>query len=486
MGKPIVISDVIERYRDTVFRLVFTYLRNQADPDDVTQDVFVKLIRSSHDFESDEHLRRWLIRVTINECKSLFRKPWRRIDDIEDYANTIAMPTPEHTDLFVRVMSLPERYRVPLVLYYYLGFSTNETANLLKIPAATVRTRLARGDKRKRRGTARPIAAVAAAALIATAGVGGTAYAVINSDFFQTALGDHGLGTSSQWTDSDTGLSYRRDHGVVGSDTIIENYESAVEPVNYVLEAHGYTLNVIDMVIDKNACGIVRFTLDCPTGLGINTSYGAFNQMVFDNQDDHLALLSMETRAGTFLDTRCVYDVSTLTDTHLEGTMYFTPIIGTFDEAKSEVLSGVRWEMAWNDGDDLHPENAEASTDLFVPSQIVETRRFTHGSDAIADLSPFSIHYVADKNNSSEFAVDTLELQFTDGSKHAVANWHHGSEEQSTFNYYVGAILSDNSHASVFTSLIDPNTVESISLTGSNSDEETGKSQEHAMELLPE
>ncbi|WP_281657052.1 RNA polymerase sigma factor, partial [Collinsella stercoris] len=397
MGKPIVISDVIERYRDTVFRLAFTYLRNQADADDVTQDVFVKLIRSSHDFESDEHLRRWLIRMTINECKSLFRKPWRRIDDIEDYANTIAMPTPEHTDLFVRVMSLPERYRVPLVLYYYLGFSTNETANLLKIPAATVRTRLARGDKRKRRGTARPIAAVAAAALIATAGVGGTAYAVINSDFFQTALGDHGLGTSSQWTDSDTGLSYRRDHGVVGSDTIIENYESAVEPVNYVLEAHGYTLNVIDMVIDKNACGIVRFTLDCPTGLGINTSYGAFNQMVFDNQDDHLALLSMETRAGTFLDTRCVYDVSTLTDTHLEGTMYFTPIIGTFDEAKSEVLSGVRWEMAWNDGDDLHPENAEASTDLFVPSQIVETRRFTHGSDAIADLSPFSIHYVADK-----------------------------------------------------------------------------------------
>lgn len=147
-GKPIVISDVIERYRDTVFRLAFTYLRNQADADDVTQDVFVKLIRSSHDFESDEHLRRWLIRVTINECKSLFRKPWRRIDDIEDYANAIAMPTPEHTDLFVRVMSLPERYRVPLVLYYYLGFSTNETANLLKIPAATVRTRLARGRSR--------------------------------------------------------------------------------------------------------------------------------------------------------------------------------------------------------------------------------------------------------------------------------------------------------------------------------------------------
>lgn len=344
-----------------------------------------------------------------------------------------------------------------------------------------------RGDKRKRRGTARPIAAVAAAVLITTAGVGGTAYAVINSDFFQTALGDHGLGDSSQWTDSGTGLSYRRDYGVVGSGTIIENYENAVEPVNYTLEAHGYTLNVIDMVIDENACGIVRFTLDCPTGLGINTSYGAFNQMVFDNQDDHLAFLDMEGSMGNFLDTRCVYDVSTLTDTHLDGTMYFVPIVGSFDEAKSEILSGVRWEVAWNDGGNLHPEDTRAFTDIFVPTQIVETRRFTHGSDAVADLSPFSIHYVADANNSSEFVVDALELHFTDGSRHAIADWHHGSpEEQSTINHYVAAILSDNSHASVFTSLIDPNTVKSISLTGSNSNEKTGKDQEHAMELLPE
>lgn len=139
------IKGTIERYRDTVFRIAFMYLRNQADADDVAQDVFVKLMRSSKSFESEEHLRRWLIRVTVNECKSLFRKPWRRIEDIEDYANTLAMPTPQHTDLFVAVIKLPERYRVPLALYYYLGYSTEEVGRLLKLPAATVRTRLARG-----------------------------------------------------------------------------------------------------------------------------------------------------------------------------------------------------------------------------------------------------------------------------------------------------------------------------------------------------
>lgn len=138
----------VERYRDMVFRVAFTYLRDPADADDVTQDVFVKLLRSTGSFNGEEHLRRWLVRVTVNECKSLFRKPWRRVEDIEAYANSLAMPTQGHADLFVAVMKLPERYRVPLALFYYLGYSTDEVAQLLKLPAATVRTRLARGRAR--------------------------------------------------------------------------------------------------------------------------------------------------------------------------------------------------------------------------------------------------------------------------------------------------------------------------------------------------
>ena len=143
-GKPS-LSDAIARHRDMVFSLAYTYLRSAADADDVTQDVFVKLVRADKRFESDEHLRYWLVRVTINECKSLFRKPWRRVEDIEDYAATLAMPSREHTDVLVNVMRLPERYRVPLALHYYGGFTTDEVAGLLKIPGATVRTRLARG-----------------------------------------------------------------------------------------------------------------------------------------------------------------------------------------------------------------------------------------------------------------------------------------------------------------------------------------------------
>ena len=80
----------VEDHRDVVFRIALTYLRDRADADDIAQDVFLKLLKSDGHFESWEHLRRWLIRVTINECKSLFRKPWRRVEDIENLADSLS------------------------------------------------------------------------------------------------------------------------------------------------------------------------------------------------------------------------------------------------------------------------------------------------------------------------------------------------------------------------------------------------------------
>lgn len=140
------LKDVMGRYRDLVYRIAYTYLRNPADADDVTQDVFVQLMRCDVAFESDEHVRRWLARVAINRCKSLFRMSWRWIENIDDHARTLSIPDKQEVrEVLAALLALPEKYRVPLVLYYYGGFSTNEVAALLKIPPATARTRLARG-----------------------------------------------------------------------------------------------------------------------------------------------------------------------------------------------------------------------------------------------------------------------------------------------------------------------------------------------------
>lgn len=138
----------VERHRDMVFRIAYTYMRDAADADDIAQDVFVKLLQTEKAFENDAHLRNWLVRVTINACKSLFRRPWRRVETIEDYAASLAMPTHEHSEVFVALMRLPEIYRVPLVLHYYGGYSTDEIADLIRSPGTTVRTRLARGRAR--------------------------------------------------------------------------------------------------------------------------------------------------------------------------------------------------------------------------------------------------------------------------------------------------------------------------------------------------
>ncbi len=138
----------VRDYKDTVFRVAFGYMKNRDDADDITQNVFLKLFKSDTAFETPEHLRSWLIRVAVNECKSVFRMPWRKMENIEDYAEQLAMPTPKHTELLSTVMGMPEKYRVIIYLFYYEEYSTEEIAGLLGIPAATVRTRLARGRKR--------------------------------------------------------------------------------------------------------------------------------------------------------------------------------------------------------------------------------------------------------------------------------------------------------------------------------------------------
>lgn len=141
-------TELAKAHMDTVFRVAFSYMKSRADADDVTQNVLMKLYRYEGDFQSESHIRNWLIRVTINECKSALRSPWRRTEDIEDYANTLALPTQEHRELFEAVMALPKKYRVAIYLFYYEGYTTRELGGMLGAPEATVRTWLARGREK--------------------------------------------------------------------------------------------------------------------------------------------------------------------------------------------------------------------------------------------------------------------------------------------------------------------------------------------------
>ena len=135
------------KHMDGIFRLALNYMGSFAEAEDVTQNVLIRLYKARRPFESPEHLRYWLVRVTINESKRMLLSPWRRTESLELLEDRAALPE-ENRGLFKAVMELPDKYRVPIYLYYYEGYSTEELAKLLKIPGSTVRTRLRRGRER--------------------------------------------------------------------------------------------------------------------------------------------------------------------------------------------------------------------------------------------------------------------------------------------------------------------------------------------------
>ena len=138
-------TPLARRYMDTIFRLAFHYTRSQAEADDITQEVLIKLYRTDKAFESEDHVKHWLLRVTINACKKALLSPWRRTEPMEDHTAALPFPSPEHSELMDAVLALPARYRVPIYLHYYEGYSVAEVAEILKLSQSAVKMRLKRG-----------------------------------------------------------------------------------------------------------------------------------------------------------------------------------------------------------------------------------------------------------------------------------------------------------------------------------------------------
>lgn len=132
------------KYMDMIYRVAYSWTRNSDDANDVTQDVLIQLYKTNKEFESDSHIKNWLMKVTVNRCRMLFRSPWNKMEDLNDYAETIGFEDESYLDLFLAVMKLDKKYRVPLMLFYYEGYSTKEIASFLGIPEKTISTRLFR------------------------------------------------------------------------------------------------------------------------------------------------------------------------------------------------------------------------------------------------------------------------------------------------------------------------------------------------------
>lgn len=135
----------VQQYQNMVFRIALHYFGDPDDADDTVQEVFLRLFQRETGFDSEEHMKHWLMRVTINQCKDVLKSPWRRRRVAMENAERLPVfDTPEQNALFQEVMALPEKYRTVLNLYYYEELSTVEIASVLNLRQSAVTTRLSR------------------------------------------------------------------------------------------------------------------------------------------------------------------------------------------------------------------------------------------------------------------------------------------------------------------------------------------------------
>lgn len=139
-------GEYVAKFHETVFRVAFGYTKNHADAQDIEQDVFLKLYRCGRNFESDEHIRAWLIRVTMNTARNFLRScSVRRYEPLDEQ-----IPCESESDgaLLELVRGLKPEYLTAVYLHYYEGYSVKEIARICRTTPAAVTMRLSRARER--------------------------------------------------------------------------------------------------------------------------------------------------------------------------------------------------------------------------------------------------------------------------------------------------------------------------------------------------
>lgn len=135
----------ISIFRPTVFRLAFGMLKNREDSDDIAQEAYARLYQTDKHFRDDEHVKAWLIRVTINLCKDMVRSAWYRHRD--EPVSDISVSDKCDSPLDSCIKRLDPESTAVIYLYYYEGYSVKEIAQIRHSTSAAVRTRLTRARK---------------------------------------------------------------------------------------------------------------------------------------------------------------------------------------------------------------------------------------------------------------------------------------------------------------------------------------------------
>jgi len=141
------LEELYKRHIDTVYRLCYMYLKNAPDTEDAVSTVFLKLLKSPKIFQDREHEKAWLICTARNTCKDILKQWWKtRRVDLEDLPEVLTWDNQDQAGTALSaLLSLPEKYKTAMYLYYFEGYSVREMSDILGRKESTLQTQLAKG-----------------------------------------------------------------------------------------------------------------------------------------------------------------------------------------------------------------------------------------------------------------------------------------------------------------------------------------------------
>ena len=145
-----IVEEIINKYYQTLFNIAYSYTKDSFDAEDIVQDVFIKFYRARNTFNDDEHIKYWLIRVTINDSLNLIKSKRKVIINTE-YISTLQEEKEQDDDLYHYVCMLNEKDKRIIILFYYDNYSTEEIAKIFNLSESSVRSRLSRAREKLRK-----------------------------------------------------------------------------------------------------------------------------------------------------------------------------------------------------------------------------------------------------------------------------------------------------------------------------------------------
>lgn len=138
----------VREHETRIYRTAIAIMGNKADAEDIVQETFVRVIEKQPAFESTEHARAWLVRVTVNLCRSRLRSVWWRktVPLLDSYP----AESERQRYLMQTMLALPAKQRMAIHLFYYEGYSTREIADITGQRESTVRSQLTRARQKLR------------------------------------------------------------------------------------------------------------------------------------------------------------------------------------------------------------------------------------------------------------------------------------------------------------------------------------------------